>query len=1570
MAPKGLKTLTALQRAREIEIESIGNRLRGKSRDSLNGKIVQSRIDALAEIWKDVRNCHSEIVVRGDAENDVYVTDDWFSRIQGVYEAVLDECLILLAGFEEEEERKLPVGAAKASLVDAGSSGVATLPRMPLPTFSGEYEDWASFCDLFTSLVHDAPRLSDATKLQYLKSCLKGSAANLLKDVTSTNVNYASTWQTLKVRYHNPRFIVHKLLTSFMEIPHLKRESASELRFFVDEAQRIVRALGNLNLPVEHWDVWLIFILSERLDPESRRLWEAELSERDSQIVVGERSSETDYSRSCPRFSDLVRFVEKRFQALGMIASDRQRGNRQTPATSAGHQSRKIFHACTSQLSESGSFKCPLCSGMHPLSNCVDFKNKSPYERLAAAKRLLACFNCLGSHRVDACHSSGRCSVCHKKHHTLLHLKQQGSSQTRQQIFNSSNGSQEVGSTGNPPVACLHASGLSRTRNEVLLATARVQVLGPGGCSTYVRALLDQGSEASFVSETIVQLLGLTKERILVPLLGLGASTAGTARSKTSLILKSCMESEFELKLNALILPRLTSQIPTDSISDLDLEQFGELTLADPQFIVSGKIDLILGADVYGQLLRGGLRRFPPSQLVAQNTAFGWIVSGAFQVENSRRAERFASHIPKQALLSAVEPQLDRTLQRFWELEDLQSSTSKLKPEDQFCEQLFRDTHTRNSEGRYEVRLPLKPGLPSLGSETRRMAIGSLSNTYRRLARDPDLAHSYQKFMEEYERLGHMTRVPHAEIHRYDAWYMPHFAVRQVSDSVLKTRVVFDGARVTRSGCCLNQFLLPGAPLQNDLSLVLLNWRRYPFAFTADIVKMFRQVMVNPVDQDFQRIVWAPTSQSTPVDYRLTTVTYGTACAPFLAIRTLLQLVDDEGSKFPLGAACLKSETYVDDTFAGADELSTAVQKRVELTKLLSSAGISLDKWAATHTELLPPEALPGSSKQIDDDKSVKTLGVHWCPALDQFRFDITDIAKLSVASTKRAILSNIARLFDPLGWLAPVTVSAKILMQDLWIQKCEWDSPLPEEFRERWYTYCQSLSKLSSLAVDRWLGVTTSRSYQIHGFSDASSRAYAAVVYIRVDDGNGQFNVSLVAAKTKVAPVKTISIPNLELCGAVLLTKLICHMKRLDFLSSIPVYAWSDSEIVLIWLRKHPCNWKVFVANRVSYIQTELPSATWAHVPSGQNPSDLATRGAEPERLAQNDLWWHGPSWLSQPPERWPQPTVEKQILHTRTLTSEPAILTKFSTLTCLIRVVAFCRRPILNLRRRKLGQEPLPSFLTSSELSEARHIIIRLSQASCFEHEIETLKAGRKLPRRSRLNSLLPFIGQDGILRVGGRLSHSNLSLNCKHPPILARNSALSLLFVRFAHKRCLHGGPTLTSSVLMQQVWILGRNRLVKSMIRTCVTCQRVKPQFAHQLMGDLPEERVTSGTPFSVAGLDYAGPIHIRTSKGRGHRSYKGYIVVFVCFSTKAIHLEAVSDLTSSSFINAYRRFVGRRRVVGNVCGRRGSVLCGNQWVAQAHSGWFLETSGPSERTVFDHPPRSSRLASQGVPWKWH
>ncbi|XP_066599915.1 uncharacterized protein [Prorops nasuta] len=688
---------------------------------------------------------------------------------------------------------------------------------------------------------------------------------------------------------------------------------------------------------------------------------------------------------------------------------------------------------------------------------------------------------------------------------------------------------------------------------------------------------------------------------------------------------------------------------------------------------------------------------------------------------------------------------------------------------------------------------------------------------------------------------------------------------------------------------------------------------------------MFRQIWVDPVDQDLQRILWSPSPGQAPRDYRLTTVTYGTTSAPYLAIRTLIQLADDEGHRFPRGASCLRHNIYVDDIFAGANDLNEAILIRNELIAILDSAGISLDKWAANNSDLLPENSFDSlsntKSKMIDVDKTVKTLGLLWNPSIDAFGFNVQSTYVPTEETTKRKVLSCLARLFDPLGWLSPIVVQAKILLQDLWIMKIDWDSPLPADMLSRWNTYCSNLSGVEGILVNCWLGPISSARCELHGFADASMRAYAAVIYLRAVNDSGDCWTSLIISKSKVAPVKTVTIPKLELCGAVLLVKLFKYILKLDLFRNLPIFAWSDSRDALAWLRNHPSNWKVFIANRVSYIQSELPSAVWRYVPSRDNSANFATRGLDSLKLKDLKIWWNGPDWLCKTPKNWPdqpmnvKPSVQDvQVFVATQNHEEDPLLRQYSSLSRLVKI--------------KKGHARFTGFLTSQELQSARVEIIILFQKTAFSEELNCLKSNRLIKKRSVLYRLNPFLDDRGILRVGGRLTNSALQYPVKHPPILPKTSNLSQLFIRDAHRLALHAGPNLTLSILQHQVWIMGAKGLVKRHVRACVRCFRARPRpFGVQQMGELPSARVVPSRPFTVTGIDYAGPFKLKCSKGKGQRTYKGYIAVFICFSSKAIHLEAVSDLTTQMFLAAFRRFTSRRGICQRIYSDNGTNFQG-------------------------------------------
>jgi len=350
---------------------------------------------------------------------------------------------------------------------------------------------------------------------------------------------------------------------------------------------------------------------------------------------------------------------------------------------------------------------------------------------------------------------------------------------------------------------------------------------------------------------------------------------------------------------------------------------------------------------------------------------------------------------------------------------------------------------------------------------------------------------------------------------------------------------------------------------------------------------MYRQILVHPADRDLQRIVWREDQEHPIREYRLNTVTYGLACAPFLAIRTLHQLAEDERPRFPAGAAVLIRDVYVDDILSGDASVDRTRDMLNQTRELCKAGGFPLRKWAANDPQLLdsiPEEDLSAPGARLwSQGSSHPTLGLQWHPEQDSFSFCVRPI-DIGVV-TRRSVLSRAAQLFDPLGWLAPAVVQAKILLQGTWLQGLGWDTPLTPKDEQRWRNFLTDLPRLKQLQVPRWLGCFTEDGIEIHGFADASERAYAGVVYLRsrpARNTSEEWRSTLVTAKTRVAPLKQITLPRLELCAATLLVRLVDHVQKQLNLRDRPVFLWSDSTVTLGWIRGHPSQWKTFVANRV----------------------------------------------------------------------------------------------------------------------------------------------------------------------------------------------------------------------------------------------------------------------------------------------------------------------------------------------------------------------------------------------------
>ena len=651
------------------------------------------------------------------------------------------------------------------------------------------------------------------------------------------------------------------------------------------------------------------------------------------------------------------------------------------------------------------------------------------------------------------------------------------------------------------------------------------------------------------------------------------------------------------------------------------------------------------------------------------------------------------------------------------------------------------------------------------------------------------------------------------------------------------------------------------------------------------------------------------------------------SAAPYLAIRCLTQLSQDEGHRFPYASKILRRDFYVDDALTGASTREEAFALREELTELLKLAELNVRQWASNDRSLLeglPKESI-NSKLHLGESSTVKTLGIIWKSANDSISYAVK-ITPSPTCITKRYISSEIAKIYDPLGLLGPVIIVAKILLQKIWTLKIDWDESLPMSIDSEWTQYYSQLPLLNNTTFQRKTMVNLATEVQLHGFCDASERAYGACIFLRSVDTYGHIWSELLIAKSKVAPLKQQTIPRLELCGALLLASLTATVKKALHVHVNRIIYWTDSTIVLHWLHMSPHILKTFVANRVSEIQTKTEIVDWRHVRTNDNPADLISRGQSPEEFLQPSIWQHGPEWLAKDESHWPiwelTPNInlpeQRKTICLATTSIDTDLLEKYSSWGILQRIIARC------LRWKCTNDNK--GVLTVIELNYAHNVIIKLLQRIHFSEELRCLAKKRNAEIKGKLQRLSPFVDKDGILRVGGRLKHSVMPFSQRHPIILPKSHTTTLI-IENEHRMQLHAGVQTTLYALRRRYWpIDGRSQVWKA-VKRCIRCCRAHPPPVNYVMGNLPQARITESRPFTNVGVDYCGPFFIKEKRHRNRNRIKAYVAVFVCLAVKAVHLELVSDLTSEAFIAALRRFIARRGFCVNIYSDNGTNFVG-------------------------------------------
>lgn len=958
---------------------------------------------------------------------------------------------------------------------------------------------------------------------------------------------------------------------------------------------------------------------------------------------------------------------------------------------------------------------------------------------------------------------------------------------------------------------------------------------------------------------------------------------------------------------------------------------------ADPMYNQKGTIDVLIGVTEMAKQLRDGILR-NETGLIAQNTALGWIIFGG----DDANCEQVST------INLVTDDDLFKLMHRLWEIDE--TTERKMSVEDQFVEDSFKSTVV-NSNNRYHVLVPFKPGM-TLGA-SRPTALRRFYCIEAKMRKNEEFRVAYVSQMEENIRAGYLrkaTRLQPDEQH----YYIPHQA------ALRKFRVVYDASAKTTNGNSLNDIQYTGPRLQKDLTEIVMAFRVGQIAITADIRKMYQQVDMNPAHWNYQRIIWRTNKETPPQDYWLTTVVWGTASAPYLAVRALQQCALDNEKEFPEIAKIIMSDFYMDDLLTSVENRTQAAEVKLGLISVLNRGGFELAKWRSNAHELMEEEL---SAKDMEEQNSTSVLGILWDYKSDEFRFKWEDNALPDIL-TKRFVTSLAARFYDPEGWFGPFMMRAKLFIQELWRQGIKnWDQALSEGLRNEWQQFYEEMSTLNNAKVPRWLNTTQNRRTQVHIFTDASMKAYGAAVYVRVLTNKG-WEANLLCAKSRIAPIKLVTIPRLELCAVEQISDIMRKLKKIPIVGDAPVFVWTDSTIVLHWLRKPVNELKVFVANRVSRILGTISLEQIRHIPSEQNPADLISRGMRASNLLASALWWQGPEFLREEQEEWPHwkpsssPTPEldqvqvectipraqfDNVLLTTTSGDKEIdlsirMLSYHSTCRTTAYVFRFIQRIFEPIRLKRMQQDPnyktkifgkvtIPENnvrtdqeievnqkiikyprLSIREIDNALNYWLMIMQKQSFPDDYEKISKGKLVANGSRLYALTPWMDENGLMRIAGRLQNIEERRNERKPIVLDYKHPMVRQLVEHAHKELCHGGVQLCTQYMRNKYWIVQSRRVIRSVVLQCLTCCRYKQETARQLMADIPRYRLQPTPAFYHCGVDFAGPIDIKVSR---NVTQSGYIAVFVCMVYKAVHLEAVTGLDAASFIAALNRFINLR-----------------------------------------------------------
>lgn len=1410
-----------------------------------------------------------------------------------------------------------------------------------LPFFNGTSGEWLTFKSSYRDTKGYFTKIEN---LMRLKRSLRGTAKEAAQSLFIAELDPEQVMQHLEVRFGRVDALV---LTEIEKMKGLAKltDNPRDVCVFASRVSNIVAVVKSIKKVHYLHSPETVKAVVDKMTPTLRYRW--------YDYAASGKEDEPDLLK-------LSSFLDREAElcchyAPAEVPKERDR-------SPAPKKTQRTYAAA----SESSTTQKPKRQATPPQADTIE-AIESVSDRWAEAKKLKLCYRCL--HKRGFRH---RCAYrpcgtgdCKGSHHPLLHSERPTEPEVTAVAVEERG--EEV---DNPEV-------VTTTRPHMLerayLKVIPICIKGPtGAVDTY--ALLDEGSTVTLVEEQVAHAVGAIgpKEPFLIEGIAGAQINASTSRRVSLHITGRHSSKEHEVRARTINRLHLSPQ----TIDERIVKQCQHLQeIAKDLIYENGTPTLLIGQDnwhiIVSKAVKSGAQGHPAASL----TELGWVLHGS--------CETRAQHVHRVNKLEVkTDDKMEELMKSFFDLDNI--GIEPRRPQnDQNMRALaiLEERSRRLPDGRFETGLLWRNESMVLPNN-RETAVRRLYSIERKLDKSPALKEQYHKQMAHLLESGYAeeaTEPPQPG----RTWYLPHFAV--INPSKPKPRIVLDAAARTH-GICLNDCLLTGPDLLQSLPGVLMRFRQREIAVTADIQEMFLRISIRKEDRDALRFLWRREEhrrEVPPTEYRMRSVIFGAASSPCTAIFIKNKNAEEHRAMYPEAAEAIAKNHYMDDYCHSFDTLEEAVRISSNVNHVHQQAKFYLQKWASNKPEVIKavaPEQVKQNEVELNDSQThEKTLGLVWKPHDDVLGFNLNlkrvsaEVLNGTTKPTKREALRTIMSLFDPLGLVTPVIMPAKRLLQATWRLGVGWDDELPNELQAEWLEWLGHVQRLQHLSIARCYPRYASATYrEMHIFVDASSTACVAAVYWRVVTECTTVHLSLVMAKGKVAPLKTTSIPRLELQAAVLGCRLARTVEREHDLQPARRVFWTDSRTVLAWLRTGPRAYKPFVAHRLAEVEEETKIGEWRWVPTALNVADDATRGT-PIGFGHDHRWFRGPDFLYHPEESWPRepkPNPETTTGEERVATTRGQVriidalpeAARFSSWLRLVRATArvlqfidLCRTrhatatgrikrtcqdnddpdwrgaapssrpPVPRPRAKPPGSTVCHITLEAHHVKAAERLWWRTVQEESFGDDLRRLRQHLPSTKDSPLRELSVFEDREGVLRLKSRIDAAmELPEERRQPPVLHGDHAYTRLYITWVHRKNHHAGTETVVNEIRSHLWVLRLRPTTRTIVRSCVTCRKLRARPATPATGDHPITRLAHHQrPFTYVGLDYFGPYTVTV--GRKHE--KRYVALFTCLTTRAVHLEVAGSLSTDSAIMALRRMMARRGCPTEIHSDNGTNLRG-------------------------------------------